>query len=232
MAELIVALDLPDAKSIAGIVDNLASEVSWYKVGLELFTREGAHALTPLVERKKRIFLDLKFHDIPRTVERAIASAARLGVSMLTVHASGGKAMLKAAANAVKNFENPPILVAVTTLTSLDAFDFRDLGIARTVGEQALALADMALAAGIDGLVTSVLEAPLLRENFGSSPVLVTPGIRPTGSDSADQKRIATPAMAVKSGSDYLVVGRPIIEAPTPILAAKEIIREMRAAKP
>ncbi len=229
--ELIVALDFPHARALQTALPRLPPAATFGKVGLELFTAEGPRAVAPLAARGMRLFLDLKFHDIPRTVARAVQSASTLGASLMTVHACGGRDMLKAAAQAAGEAgANRPRLVAVTTLTSLSQADLADLGIARTLAEQALRLGEMALACGIDGLVTSVHEAADLRRRFGPDPILVTPGIRPAGADAGDQKRIATPAAAVQAGADYLVVGRPITEAPDPAAATLAVIAEIQAA--
>lgn len=231
MAELIVALDVPSAAELPPLLDLLGDSVSFYKVGLELFCAEGPEVLRPLQERNKKIFLDLKLHDIPRTVERAVQSAAEHGVELLTVHAVGGRAMLEYAAKAAQSCgERAPKLVAVTTLTSLNLDDFRDLGVTRDLKEQATALGHLAVDAGIDGLVTSALEAAALRAELGEQPLLVTPGIRMPDGDIGDQKRIATPANAVRDGSNYLVVGRPILEAADPAAAARAIRANMESA--
>ncbi len=229
--EIIVAVDVPTAAEITPLLNTLPDQLTWFKVGLELFSAEGPAVLTPFSLRNKHIFLDLKLHDIPRTVANAVTAAAKLGVNLMTVHAIGGRAMLKAAAEAAASFgPNRPRLVAVTTLTSLNQDDFTDLGIHRTVAEQALALTDLALSCGIDGVVTSVHEAPLLRRKFGNTPILVTPGIRPSGTDVGDQKRVATPTLAVEAGSTYLVIGRPIVEAADPRAATLSIQAEMDKA--
>lgn len=229
--EIIVAVDVPAVTDVAPLLNKLPDQLTWYKVGLELFSAGGPDVLAPFLTRKKHIFLDLKLHDIPRTVANAVTSAAKLGVNLMTVHAVGGRAMLKAAAEAAAAFgPNRPRLVAVTTLTSLNQDDFADLGIQRTVADQALALTDLALSCGIDGVVTSVHEAPLLRRKFGAAPILVTPGIRPSGADVGDQKRVATPALAVEAGSTYLVIGRPIVEAPDPLKATQAIQAEIDKA--
>lgn len=226
--EIILAVDVPSAADVPPLLSKLPEQLIWFKVGLELFSSEGPSILKPFTDRKKHIFLDLKLHDIPRTVANAVNAAAKLGVNLMTVHAIGGRAMLKAAAEAAAAFgPNRPRIVAVTTLTSLNQDDFTDLGIQRSVADQALALTDMALACGIDGVVTSVHEAPILRQRFGAGPILVTPGIRPSGADVGDQKRVATPAVAVKAGSTYLVIGRPIVEAPDPRQATRTIQAEI-----
>lgn len=229
--EVILALDVPDAASVAPVLARLPPELAWFKVGLELFTAAGPDIVHALSRDGRRIFLDLKLHDIPRTVANAVTAAGTLGASLMTVHAMGGKAMLAAAAEAAKAFgPDRPRLVAVTTLTSLSQQDFNDLGIRRSVTDQALRLTELALTSGIDGVVTSVLEAAALRKAFGSAPILVTPGIRPSGADVGDQKRVATPAMAVESGATYLVVGRPIMEAPDPAAATRNIQAEITSA--
>jgi len=229
--EIILAVDVPSSAHVPPLLEKLQGQLTWFKIGLELFTAEGPAVLRPFTDRNKRIFLDLKLHDIPRTVANAVTAAAGLGVNLMTVHAIGGRAMLKAAAEAAAAFgPNRPKLVAVTTLTSLNQDDFIDLGIMRTVSDQALALTEMALTCGIDGVVTSVHEAPQLRSRFGSAPILVTPGIRPAGGDVGDQKRVASPTVAVKAGSTYLVIGRPIVEAANPFEAARTIQAEIDLA--
>lgn len=227
-AELIVALDVAGTADALRVIDRLPSQVSWYKVGLELFCAEGPAILQAIRSRRKNIFLDLKLHDIPRTVERAVRAAAQHGVDMMTVHASGGRAMLKAAVDAARDCNRtPPKLVAVTALTSLDQQDLADLGINRTPAVHVLAMADIALKCGMNGLVCSPQEIEVIRSRFGNTPLLVTPGIRLAGGDAGDQKRIATPASAVKAGSSFLVVGRPILEALDPAQAATQVLAEM-----
>ena len=229
-AQLIIALDVPETAAIAPIVDALPDAVRYYKVGLELFCADGPAALAPLKARGRSIFLDLKLHDIPRTVARSVASASAHGVSLLTVHAAGGRAMLKAAAEAAREAgPDRPRLVAVTTLTSLDQGDLADLGVQRSVADHTLALGRLAIECGIDGLVCSPLEIESFRRELGPAPILVTPGIRPAGGALGDQKRVATPASAVRAGASYLVVGRPILEAPHPAAAATAILAEMAA---
>jgi orotidine-5'-phosphate decarboxylase len=225
--ELIIALDVPSADAIPDVVKSLPEAVRYYKVGLELFVAAGPEALTFLQKRGKRIFLDLKLHDIPRTVARAVASASGYGVSLLTVHAGGGRAMLSAAAEARPAGMN---IVAVTTLTSLDQSDLTELGVTRDIREHTVELGALAIACGIDGLVCSPLEIRAFRQRIGAEPVIVTPGIRPAGGDLGDQKRVATPAMAVADGASFLVVGRPILEATNPGLAAEQILQEIQTA--
>jgi len=229
--KLIVALDVPTSNDIPETVSKLPPEISWYKVGLELFTSEGPSALSYLKEQKKNIFLDLKLHDIPRTVANAVKTSARHGVRMMTVHASGGRGMLEAAAEAAASLgDDAPMLVAVTTLTSLDQNDLNDVGITRPLKEQTLSLGQLAISSGIDGLVCSPLEVKDFRNILGNKPAIVTPGIRPAGSDVADQKRITTPSMAVESGSSFLVVGRPVMQAENPSAAARSILDEIESA--
>ena len=226
--QLVVALDVPSSDEIPRIVAALPDEVLWYKIGLELFTSEGPAVLAPLASHGKKIFLDLKFHDIPRTVARAVVSASRHGVSLLTVHAGGGREMLKAAADAARDAgPSAPAIVAVTTLTSLNEKDLAEMDVARPLAEHTLSLGEMAISAGIDGLVCSPLEAAAFRDRLGEKPILVTPGIRPAGADSGDQKRFATPVSAIRAGADFLVVGRPILEAPDRRKAAYFILAQM-----
>lgn len=232
MAELVVALDVNDRGQVDRLLGRLPQAITWYKVGLELFSAEGPPIVAYLRERGKKVLLDLKLHDIPRTVERAVSVLGRLGAEMLTVHASGGKAMLAAAVEAAHALgPRAPQLIAVTTLTSLDQKDLVELGIHQSVRDRALALGEMALSAGLQGLVTSVDELKALRTAFGPSPILITPGIRMPVHNLADQKRTACPARAVREGSDFLVVGRPILEAEDPAEAAERILEDMRRAR-
>lgn len=227
---LIVALDVPTLTEMEKTLDRLPDSIEWYKVGLEIFCAEGPSVLEPLKARNKNIFLDLKLHDIPRTVANAVKTAAAHGVNLMTVHAIGGRAMLEAAAEAARECKNPPKLVAVTTLTSLSQDDFSDLGIQRTVSEQALALGKLAIESGIDGMVTSAHEAAALRAQFPDA-LLVTPGIRMPDGDVGDQKRVATPSFAVQQGSTHLVVGRPIVQAENPAIATEAIFSDMKNAQ-
>lgn len=231
-AELIVALDTPSAQEAGLLLNKMPPAIGWYKIGLELFAAEGPAALALLRTRQKKIFLDLKLHDIPNTVSRAVLAAAGHNVSLLTVHAIGGKAMLKAAAEAAKNAgAGAPKILAVTVLTSHNQDDLAAIGVQRNLSDQVLTLAELALKCGADGIVASVNEAPRLRKNFGNDFVLVVPGIRPAGSETGDQKRIATPAMAINAGADFLVVGRPITRADDPQAAAVAILEEMQKTR-
>jgi len=227
---LIVALDAPSADAATRIADKLEGACQWFKVGLELFTAEGPAVLEPMLKRGYSIFLDLKFHDIPNTVAGAVRSAAALGVGMLNVHAAGGPAMLSAARAALEGLADPPELLAVTMLTSIDAAQMNAIGLERSAAEQVELLARMSMAAGIRGFVCSSLEVAALRELTGPEGVLVVPGIRPAGAEILDQRRIATPAEALRQGASYLVVGRPITQALDPAEAADAILREMSEA--
>lgn len=224
---LIVALDVPNAKEAMALVDELTPACNWFKVGLELFVAEGPKVLEPLVGRGCNIFLDLKFNDIPNTVAGAVRSAAGLGVRMMTIHASGGPAMLRAAREALEGVTNPPQLLAVTVLTSMDAAQTSAIGLGRAPGEQVELLARMGLKAGVRGFVCSPQEVATLRAITGPEGVLVIPGIRASGNAVGDQKRVATPADALRAGASYLVVGRPITQAPNKLKAAEEILEEM-----
>jgi orotidine-5'-phosphate decarboxylase len=228
--QLIVALDVPDAASAAALVDRLESTCSWFKVGLELFVASGPAVLEPLLNCGHSVFLDLKLHDIPNTVAGAVRSAAALGVRMMTVHAAGGPAMLAAARGALEGIANPPELLAVTVLTSMDQAQANAIGLGRSPAEQVELLARMGLAAGIRGFVCSPQEVARLRALTGPEGVLVIPGIRPAGAETGDQKRIATPSEALRMGASYLVVGRPITQALNPAKAAAAILDEMAAA--
>ncbi|MBI2442259.1 MAG: orotidine-5'-phosphate decarboxylase [Lentisphaerae bacterium] len=231
LPELIVALDVPSLPALRTLLQKLPSAINWYKIGLELFAAEGPRALAELHSQGKKIFLDLKLHDIPHTVERAVAAAAQHGIGLLTLHAAGGRAMLLSAARAAQAMgPSAPKLIAVTTLTSLKETDLIELGISRPLKDQAIALGKLSLDCGLDGLVASAWEVEDLRRRFGAAPLLVTPGIRPAGSALGDQKRVATPSLAVRAGANFLVVGRPILDAADPRVAAAAILDEIRAA--
>jgi orotidine-5'-phosphate decarboxylase len=221
---VIVALDFANPMHALALADRLDPSCCAVKVGSEMFVVAGPEPVRWMVQRGFRVFLDLKFHDIPNTVAQACAAAARLGVWMLNVHAGGGRAMMTAAAHSVAKTAAEarvarPLLVAVTVLTSLGQSDLAETGVAATPAAQALDLAKLTAACGLDGVVCSALEAPALRAALGPSFKLVTPGIRPAGSAKDDQSRIITPAAAIANGADYLVVGRPITQAPDPLAA-------------
>lgn len=231
MAELIVALDVSSIREVEQAVDRLGDAVSFYKIGLELFSATGPDVVRAVKARGKRVFLDLKLHDIPRTVERAVKSGAALGVDLMTVHAVGGRAMVRAAKEAASGFGSAaPKILAVTVLTSLDQSDLTDLGVAREMRTQVEALGRLACGNGADGIVCSPKEVAAMRAALGSGALLVTPGVRPAGADVGDQKRVATPGQAVRDGSTHLVVGRPILEAVDPCAAARAIAAEMAEA--
>ena len=223
---LAIALDLPDAKQALALVDSLGNTCQWFKVGMELYYAAGNSFVHELKNRGFNVFLDLKLHDIPNTVAGAVRSATHAGASLLTVHASGGAAMLSAAAEAAAT-PGAPKLLAVTVLTSMDAYELSGIGVAGTPAQQVLRLAKLAKAAGIDGMVCSAEEVSTLRTEMGPQTMLVIPGIRPAGSATGDQKRIATPATAIAQGASMLVVGRPITQAADPAAAARAILEEI-----
>jgi orotidine-5'-phosphate decarboxylase len=231
MTELIVALDVASLAEVEQVVALLGPSVGFYKIGLELFSAEGPEVVRCVKAHGKRVFLDLKLHDIPRTVERAVKTGAALGVDLMTIHASGGRAMIAAAKQGAHGagLASPRIL-AVTALTSLDQADLADLGISRSMADHVAALGTLAIGAGADGIVCSPHEVGQMRRRLGPAALLVTPGVRPAGADVGDQKRVATPTAAVRDGSTHLVVGRPILEAADPRAAAAAIQAEIRLA--
>ena len=226
---LAVALDVPDAVAALSLVDRLGDTCRWLKVGMELYYSAGNDLVMALCERGYKIFLDLKLHDIPNTVVGGVRSATRAGAGLLTVHASGGEAMLRAAAEAAGE-PGAPRLLAVTVLTSMDAAGLRSVGVPVSPADQVLRLARLAWTAGIRGVVCSAEEVGALREELGPDAFLVVPGIRPAGSASDDQKRIATPRDAIASGASMLVVGRPITRAADPAAATRGILNEISEA--
>jgi orotidine-5'-phosphate decarboxylase len=226
---LIVALDYPSAPPALALADRLQGLCRWFKVGLELFVAVGPSIVRELRQRDFSVFLDLKLHDIPNTVAGAVRSVAAIGAEFLTVHAAGGPAMLEAAAEAASSVPNAPQLLAVTVLTSMDQLELAAIGIDHSPENQVLRLANTASAAGINGFVASAEEAASLRHRFPAA-ALVIPGIRPAGSAIADQKRIASPAAALAAGASFLVIGRPITQAPDPAAATRAILEEMRSA--
>ncbi|MGA9356397.1 MAG: orotidine-5'-phosphate decarboxylase, partial [Terriglobales bacterium] len=204
---LIVALDVSTGEAARKIVAAVGDSALAYKVGMQLYTAEGPPMVRELVASGRRIFLDLKYHDIPNTVGAAVGAAAKLGVSMLTVHAAGGGKMLRAAAEAAEKADPKLLVLAVTVLTSLDDADLGTLGMRGGVSDQVLRLAALALANGCRGIVASAHECEALREEFGREFVIVTPGVRPAGSGHDDQARVVTPAEAIAAGASYIVVG-------------------------
>jgi orotidine-5'-phosphate decarboxylase len=224
---LIVALDFPSAPAALALVDQLDGATRWFKIGLELYIAEGNALVAEVQRRGYSIFLDLKLHDIPNTVASAVQAASRLGVDMLTIHASGGADMLSAAVEAAGKAERSPALLAVTVLTSMDSAQLAATGVVGSPAEQVQRLTRMALACGVQGLVCSPNEVRGLRGEIGVKPLLVVPGIRPAGAAIGDQRRVATPGSAVADGASYLVVGRPITQAVDPGAAARAILAEM-----
>lgn len=233
--KLIVALDFPSAAAGARLAERLRGHVGAYKVGLENFAAEGPLLARFLAANGERVFLDLKFHDIPNTVRGAAREAAALGVWMLNVHASGGRKMMEAALEGAGEGSRAagrarPLVVAVTVPTSLSTSDLGELAISGSPEESVLRLARLTRDAGLDGVVASPAEAAALRRDLGPEFVIVTPGIRPAAADAGDQVRIATPGEAVRAGADYLVVGRPITAAPDPVAATDAIVAEIEQA--
>jgi orotidine-5'-phosphate decarboxylase len=221
---LIIALDVNAAADACALAERLDPARCRLKVGKELFTSAGPGVVESLQAMGFDIFLDLKFHDIPNTVAAALRSAAALGVWMVNVHASGGRRMLEAAAGALAPLRTPPLLIAVTVLTSMDESDFAELGYAGSLAEQASRLAALSADCGLDGVVCSAQEAPALRAQRGSDFCLVTPGIRTAGSERGDQRRVVTPSEARRLGSDYLVIGRSVTGAEDPPAAITGIL--------
>ncbi|MCR5084865.1 MAG: orotidine-5'-phosphate decarboxylase [Succinivibrionaceae bacterium] len=224
-----VALDYPSAEQALGMASRLDPARCGLKVGKELFTAAGPGLVEGLCRRGYRVFLDLKYHDIPHTVARAVAAAASLGVFMVNVHALGGRAMLSAAAEALAPLPSRPLLIAVTVLTSMSSADLAEVGIAASAEEEVGRLAALAHGCGLDGVVCSAREVPLIKSRTAPSFVTVTPGIRPAGSALGDQQRVATPAGALALGADCLVIGRPITAAADPLAALAAIEAEIAA---
>ncbi len=220
---IIVALDFSTRAEVMAVAERLDPKQSRVKVGFEAFLNGGPGLLDDLHELGYEVFLDLKFHDIPNTVASACAAAANQGVWMINVHASGGARMLAAAREAIDRENHQPHLIAVTVLTSTSASDHLAMGHQNSILEQVERLASAAHDAGANGVVCSARETAALRHNLGEDFILVTPGIRPVGADTQDQKRVVTPAQAIENGSDYLVIGRPITQASDPLAALEQI---------
>jgi len=222
--KVLIALDYDDQQTALNFVKQLSPDTCRLKVGKEMFTYFGPAFVKELIELGFDVFLDLKFHDIPNTVAKAVTAAAKMGVWMVNVHASGGVEMMTKAKQALEQFgDDAPLLIAVTVLTSMDAAELTRLGVDKTPAEQVIYLAKLAKESGLDGVVCSAQEAKQLKAALGDEFKLVTPGIRPAGSDAGDQKRIMTPKQAIDDGSDYLVVGRPITQAADPVAVLNEI---------
>ncbi len=229
---LVVALDVPDRDSALRLVEQLSGAVGMFKIGSQLFTAEGPQLVREIVSAGERAFLDLKFHDIPNTVAGAVESAARLGVSILNVHTLGGAEMMRAAAHAAGErgllWITRPAVLGVTVLTSMDKTDLADVGITSELGPEVVRLAALAQDSGLDGIVASPHEIRLIRECITAERfIILTPGIRPAWFEHGDQKRIATPADAIRDGADFIVVGRAITDSPAPRAAAERILEEI-----
>lgn len=231
--KVIVALDYDNDAAALDFVSRIDPSSCNLKVGKELFTVAGPQFVSKLVALNFRVFLDLKFHDIPNTTAKAVRAAASLGVWMVNVHASGGRVMMEHTVEELDKMPSTlqrPLLIGVTVLTSMDEAQLREVGVPRTPQEQVLRLAKLAKESGLNGVVSSALEASMIKKELGSNFVTVTPGIRPSGSDLGDQKRVMTPAAAIAAGSDYLVIGRPITRAPDPSAVLKSINHEIYQA--
>lgn len=216
-SKVVVALDFDDRDKALAFVDGISPDSCRLKIGKEMFTYFGPEFVKALVGKGFDVFLDLKFHDIPNTVAKAVIAAAELGVWMVNVHASGGEKMMQAASSALKPYgTKAPLLIAVTVLTSMEESELSLIGVVSSLDSHVLKLATLAKSSGLDGVVCSAREASALKSHLGESFKLITPGIRPVGSDVGDQKRIMTPVQAVEAGSDYLVIGRPITQAENP----------------
>jgi orotidine-5'-phosphate decarboxylase len=226
-ARLIVALDVSTAAAAHKIVAAVGDSARIYKVGMQLYTAEGPQIVRDLIASGRKVFLDLKYHDIPNTVAAAVREAARLDVSMLTVHTAGGGAMLRAAVEAARNTNPATMILGVTVLTSLDQRDLEHAGVRGSVVDQVSRLAALAITNGCHGVVASAQEAAILRAELGDDFLIVTPGVRPIGVGNGDQARVVTPAEAMASGASFIVVGRPITEAENPAEEAREILAQM-----
>ncbi|MCQ8876813.1 orotidine-5'-phosphate decarboxylase [Pseudoalteromonas shioyasakiensis] len=222
--KVLIALDYDDQQTALAFVKQLSPDMCRLKVGKEMFTYFGPAFVKELIDLGFDVFLDLKFHDIPNTVAKAVTAAAKMGVWMVNVHASGGVEMMTKAKQALEQFgDKAPLLIAVTVLTSMDETELKRLGVEKTPAEQVIYLAKLTKESGLDGVVCSAQEAKQLKAELGEDFKLVTPGIRPAGSDAGDQKRIMTPKQAIDDGSDYLVVGRPITQAADPVSVLSDI---------
>jgi orotidine-5'-phosphate decarboxylase len=226
---LIVALDVKSLAEAKEIIRKLCPAVRIFKVGMGLFTLCGPDAVALVHDSGAKVFLDLKFHDIPNTVAHAVRSAAKLGVFMVNIHALGGSEMMVRAVEAARESEKKLKLLGVTVLTSMDQSSIGEVGIEKKIEEEVVSLARLGKEAGLDGVVASPNETGLIRKNLGKDFLIVTPGIRPAGAKKRDQKRVMNPKDAVTAGADYIVVGRPIIETKDPLGAAKKIIKEMES---
>lgn len=229
-SKIFVALDVETKEKALEIVSDLKGLGACFKIGKQLFTSTGPELVREIVGMGEDVFLDLKYHDIPNTVAKAGAAAAELGVKIFNVHASGGRKMMEAVREEMNKFTNPPLVLAVTILTSLGEEDIREVGFDRTIPEQIAKLAKLAKDSGMDGVVASPLEIELIRETCGKDFKILTPGIRPAFAAVNDQKRIATPAEALRKGADFLVIGRPITAAENRREAFLKILEECKNA--
>lgn len=223
LSPVIVALDFADEKQTLQFVRRLSPELCQIKIGKELFTATGRHLVEQLVNQGFKVFLDLKYHDIPNTVASACKIAAQMGIWMVDMHAGGGQRMMEAAAEAVSQFQQRPYLIGVTVLTSMTQTDLAQTGVDRSIDEQVMLLAKLSQQSGLDGVVCSAQEAVILRDQLGKEFLLVTPGIRLNSKSEDDQRRIMTPKDALAAGSSYLVMGRPIIRSADPVLLLQQI---------
>ena len=230
LSPVIVALDFPDITSAIAMANRLDPAMCRVKVGKELFTCAGPAVVDALQSKGFDVFLDLKFHDIPNTAAKAVAAAAKLGVWMVNVHASGGRRMMEACREALEqqSLDSLPLLIAVTVLTSMSDTDLQEIGCQSGTSERVQQLATLAAGSGMKGVVCSAQEASMLRRSHDADFVLVTPGIRPKHSDTNDQRRIVTPLQAVQKGSDYLVIGRPVTQANEPVIVLETILASLR----
>lgn len=226
-SKIVIALDYANAQDAITLVAQLDPSLCRLKVGKELFTAAGPHLVEALIAKGFGVFLDLKFHDIPTTVAKACEAASRLGVWMLNVHASGGSAMMEAAREGVERSGQQPLLIAVTVLTSMNQAMLNETGVTSSVGDQVMKLATLTKKSGLDGVVCSAQEAPMLRKALGDNFCLVTPGIRPADAALDDQSRVVTPSQALALGSSYLVIGRPITKSKNPLETLQKIHQEI-----
>lgn len=229
---MIIALDVDGEEKALGLVRKLKNDVKIFKIGLELFSSCGPGIVGKVKNEGCEVFLDLKFHDIPTTVAKAAVSVTKLGAFIFNVHALGGYDMMQKTAEAVRaeaaRLDIPrPMVIAVTILTSMDEFNLKRVGVGDKIEKEVLRLAELAKEAGLDGVVSSPAEVKMIRKSLGEDFLVVTPGVRPAASGADDQKRVATPAQAVKDGASYIVVGRPVTEAPDPAEAARKILKEI-----
>jgi len=222
--KIIVALDVPSKREALELVEQLRDQISFFKIGLQLYTAEGPEIVRAVIAAGAKVFLDLKLHDIPNTVAKAVESAGELGVQMLTIHLSGGLETIRAAIEARKDSMS---ILGVTVLTSTNNETLREIGVSDNIDNQVLRLARLGVANGIDGIVASPHEIKIVRTEFGNQIKIVVPGIRPAWSQKDDQKRVMTPREALDAGADYLVIGRPIIAQPKPLEALAKILEAL-----